>query len=113
MIEEYAFGKIKINGKDYTKDIELRWNGEVLNWWRLTGHRFQLPDIERAINQEPELIIMDTGESGMATVDNEVKEVLNQKDIKFIMEKTDIAVKVFNQALQEKKKAIGLFNLTC
>ena len=50
MIENYTFGKIKIGDKEYDHDVEVRFSGEVLKWWRETNHLFQLSDAQRAID---------------------------------------------------------------
>jgi hypothetical protein len=49
MIEEYKFGSITIDGKIYEYDVEVRWTGEVLKWWRGESHVVDLEDVKRAI----------------------------------------------------------------
>ncbi|GAH97601.1 unnamed protein product, partial [marine sediment metagenome] len=53
-IEEYKFGSITINGKTYEYDVEVRWTGEVLKWWRGESHVVDVEDVKRAIEQNPE-----------------------------------------------------------
>ena len=111
MIEEYKFGSITINGKTYEYDVEVRWTGEVLKWWRVESHTIAFEDVKRAIEQEPKLIIIGTGESSLAEVTAEAKTEIVSKGIGLIIDKTEEAVKVFNA--QSQKKVIGLFHLTC
>lgn len=119
MIEKYSFGLIKINGKEYNFDVEVRWNGEVLKWWRKEGHKIDIEDVKRAIEQNPEIIILGTGAYGMCEVTQECKDFIEEKGIKLIIDNTEEAVKSFNIILEklkkeiEKTKAIGLFHLTC
>ncbi|RLG10689.1 hypothetical protein DRN73_07185 [Candidatus Pacearchaeota archaeon] len=119
MIEEYHFGSITVNGKTYDQDIEVRWNGEVLPWWRKESHIFNLGDIQRALNQNPEIIIFGTGAYGVAKITEEAEKEIKLRGIKLIIDKTDEAVKTFNIIKQkskeegEEKKVIGLFHLTC
>lgn len=120
MIEEYKFGFIKIDGKEYDFDVEVRWTGEVLRWQRKESHIFDLEDIQRAIEQNPEVIVFGTGEMGVARLTEKARKFLEEKGIEVIVDKTGEAVKTFNIILNEsieeegrQKRAIGLFHLTC
>ena len=74
MIEEYRFGHIKILGKEYTHDVEVRWAGEVLPWWRKESHVIDLRDIERALAQKPKTIVIGTGVAGIAKITEKARE---------------------------------------
>lgn len=120
MIEEYHFGSITINGKIYNHDVEVRWTGETLKWWRGESHVIDVVDVKRAVEQNPDTIIIGTGEAGIAEVTEEVQKFISEKGIKLIIDKTEEAVKTFNIILEESKrekgkqeKVIGLFHLTC
>jgi hypothetical protein len=120
VIEEYHFGSITIDGKTYNHDVEVRWTGEVLKWWRGESHLIHFEDVKRAIGQNPETIVIGTGESGMAEVTEAAKKEIESKGIKLIIDRTEEAVKTFNIILEESKeeegkqnKVIGLFHLTC
>jgi len=124
MIEEYRFGFIAIDGKNYNHDVEVRsFEGrvsEVLAWQRKESHIIDADDIKRAVEQNPDTIIIGTGESGMAEVTERAKETTESKGIKLIIDITEQAVKTFNiiskDSLEEEgeqNKAIGLFHLTC
>jgi len=120
MIEEYRFGEITIDGKTYHHDVEVRWTGEVLEWWRKASHIIDVEDIKRALERNPEVIVIGTGESGMAKVTQEAQKEIERKGIKLIIDITEEAVKTFNIINQEsnkeegkKTKIIGLFHLTC
>jgi len=120
MIEEYRFGTITINGKTYTRDVEVRWTGEVLDWWRKESHLFDLEDIKRALAQNPEVIVFGIGAYGMARVSEEAKTEIKNRGIQLIIDKTEEAIKTFNVIKEESEKeegkcakVIGLFHLTC
>lgn len=118
MIEEYHFGAITINGKTYTHDVEIRWRGEVLPWWRKESHVIDVEDVKRAVEQSPETIIIGTGDSGVARVTEEAQKFITEKGVKLIIDKTEEATKSFNIIKKESKegkqnKVIGLFHLTC
>jgi len=136
MIEEYKFGSITINGKTYNYDVEVRWTpkdpaptlgagstgqaGEVLPWWRKESHVIDAEDAKRAIEQNPDTIVIGTGESGMARVAEKAKEEIKSKGIELIIDLTEQATKTFNIINEEseeeegkQRKVIGLFHLTC
>ena len=117
MIDEYHFGKIVIRGKTYTHDVEVRWTGEVLKWWRKESHTIDVEDIERPVEENPEVIVIGTGESGMARVTERAKNFLKKKGIGIIIDKTEEAIKTFNVICEEseeeegrQKRIIGLFH---
>ena len=120
MIEEYKFGSITIDGKNYTEDVEVRWTGEVLEWWRKESHVFDVDDVKRAAEQNPDTIILGTGASGLAKVTEQAKRFIEERGIKLIVDRTEEATKTFNiineeseEEEGEKNKVIGLFHLTC
>ncbi|MDI6883102.1 MAG: MTH938/NDUFAF3 family protein [Patescibacteria group bacterium] len=119
-IEKYYFGSITIDGKTYTHDVEVRWSGEVLDWWRKESHLVDVEDVERALAYDPEVIIIGTGQSGVAKATERAEKEIEKRRIKLIIEITGEAIKTFNliQKESEKKggkktKLIGLFHLTC
>ena len=120
MIEEYKFGSITINGKTYTEDVEINWTDDVLDWGRKESHVIGVQDIKRALEQDPETIVIGTGETGTAKVSQEAQEEIQSKGIKLIIDRTEQAAKTFNVINDEseeeegvQEKVIGLFHLTC
>lgn len=120
MIKEYRFGSITIDNKSYNYDVEVRWDGEVLKWWRGESHIIDVEDIKRAVEQSPDTIIIGTGESGLAKVTEAVQKFVAEKEIKLVVDVTREAVRTFNvihQTLTKEQgkqgKVIGLFHLTC
>jgi len=113
MIDHYQFGSITINGQKYDFDVEVRLNKEVLRWQREESHIFNLKDVERAMRENPEIIVFGTGAYGLARLSKEVQDFLKNKGVEIIIGKTAEAVESFNNLIKEKKKAIGLFHLTC
>ncbi len=111
MIEKYQFGSIDIDGKTYNFDVEVWWTGEVLKWWRNQGHYVGIEDVKRAIEKEPEIIVIGTGKFGVLKVGKETKNFIKEKGIELIIDITDKAIKAFNE--NKHKKVIGLFHLTC
>jgi len=120
MIGEYHFGLITINEKVYNHDVEVRWTGEVLDWRRNESHLIDIGDVKRALEENPDTIVIGTGEAGIAKVTQDCQKFIQQKGIKLIVDKTEEAIKTFNIITEESKeeegeqeKVIGLFHLTC
>lgn len=120
MIEEYKFGSITIDSKIYNHDVEVRWTGEVLDWWRLEGHSVAIDDIERALEENPEVIVIGTGAEGRMQVPQDIQEAIRARGIELIIDRTEEATKTFNIINEEseeeegrQKRVIGLFHLTC
>lgn len=112
MIEDYQFGSIKIDGQTFDHDIQITPLG-ILKWWRDEGHRVGLEDLEEALKQNPEIIVIGTGASGMMEVPSPIKKYLEEKNIEVINKKTGQAVKDYNQLAKKGQKVIALFHLTC
>lgn len=120
MIEEYHFGSITIDEKTYNHDVEVGWTDEVLAWQRKESHIIDVADVKRAIEQNPEVIVIGTGEQGVAEVTEEAKKTILSRGIKLIIDRTEQAAKTFNIRKEEseeeegeQERVIGLFHLTC
>ncbi len=120
MIEEYKIGLIRIDGKTYNDDVEVRWTDEVLEWSRKESHVIDVEDVQRAIGESPETIVIGTGELGIAQVTESAQEAIQSKGIKLVIDRTEQATKTFNiineDSMEEEgrqEKVIGLFHLTC
>lgn len=113
-IEDYKFGTIKIGGKKYPEDVEVRSTGEVLSWWRKEGHLFQKSDLERAVGENPSVVVLGTGAKRAARVSEEAISFLKEKGIPFVIDETGEAVRAFNKLVEkEEGLVVGLFHLTC
>jgi len=91
-----------------------------LPWWRKESHVIDVEDVKRAVEQNPETIIIGTGESGVARVTEEAQKFIKERGIRLIIDLTEPATKTFNIRKEESKekerrqeKVIGLFHLTC
>jgi len=125
MIEEYQFGEIVINGKKYTRDVEVRakkkdssqkYEFEIFDWWRKEGHIVDIEDIKQCLEINPQIIVIGTGAYGVAKITKELREFLAEKEIKLISDRTEEAVKTFNILLERQEEIdaiVGFFHLTC
>ncbi len=112
MIDSYSFGRIRINGEEYTSDVIIYPGRIQSNWWRKEGHKLQIEDMEEVLKHPPELLIVGTGAYGAMSVPEETRKHIESKGIQLVVEKTDEACKTYND-LRDKEKAVATFHLTC
>ena len=120
MIEDYQFSSITIDGEMYNHDVQIFWTGQVFDWWRKESHIIDVEDIIDTVEQNPESIVIGTGQSGMAEVTEAAKKFITARGIKLFVDHTEQAVKTFNIRQEDSQeengkpeKVIGLFHLTC
>ncbi|MBU7022876.1 MAG: hypothetical protein HXS40_01820 [Theionarchaea archaeon] len=109
MIEHYSFGRIVIDGKEYTSDV-LIVGGKVHSWWRKQGHRVAPEDLDVVVNASPETLVVGMGAYGAMKVPDKTEDYLRNKGIELIAEKTGDAVNTFDKLTGKKAAA---FHLTC
>jgi len=112
MIESYSFGKIAINGKNYTSDVIIFPDHVQDGWWRKEGHMLRIEDLKNVLQAKPEVLVVGTGYFGSMKVPNEVREYLASMKIQLIVENTREAYKMYNR-LVSTKRTIAAFHLTC
>ena len=112
-ITDYRFGHLSTDREAFSRDVVLGPEGVYANWWRMEGHKLQWEDIREFVEKErPEIVVVGQGKFGMMSVSREVKKELAARGIGLIAERTDKAVKKFNE-LQDKRRVLGAFHLTC
>lgn len=112
MIESYAFGRMEIRGQTYTSDLILFPDKVKESWWRETGHKLSLKDIEDVFQEALDVLVVGTGFHGLMKVDEGVKKHARSKGITLVVEKTTQAVQSYNNTASQQK-TIGAFHLTC
>lgn len=120
MIEEYKYGLIIIDGKNYNNDVIVDWSGGVSEWKKPDSHLIEPGDVIAALGMNPEVVVIGTGENGIAEITQAAQDSILGKGIKLIIDKTQEAVRTFNilkeDSLEEEgkqTKVVGFFHLTC
>ncbi|MCD6367818.1 MAG: hypothetical protein J7L45_01905 [Candidatus Aenigmarchaeota archaeon] len=108
-ITKFKFGEIWINGKKYQNDLILT-NDTIES--KESSHTVKRDDVEKLLIFDPDVIIIGTGNSGMVKVEDDVVSLLSNENIELKVEKTPEAVKLFNDAVKNKKVA-AIFHVTC
>jgi len=112
IIDSYQFGLIVINGKKYTSDVIIFPDKVKDDWWRKAAHELCCEDIAEVLTENPEVLVVGTGVSGLMKVLPEVLPVVEVQGIELIVEATDKACHTYNQ-LCHSRRAVAALHLTC
>ncbi|HUU16754.1 MAG TPA: Mth938-like domain-containing protein [Sedimentisphaerales bacterium] len=112
-IDSYQFGKIVIDGVDYSSDCLILGDNVQSNWQRKRGHLLSEDDLEPVVKAKPTLLIVGCGISGMMKVPNGTRHFLLEEDIQLEALDTARAVERFNELSQTNIKIAAALHLTC
>ena len=112
IIDSYRFGQVVVSGKKYTSDVIIFPDRVRGNWWRKTGHQLCLKDIAEVMTENPEVLVVGTGASGLVEVLPEVEGGVETQGIKLIFEPTDKARHTYNH-ICHSQKVVAALHLTC
>lgn len=113
MIDEYEFGRIKIDGKEYTSDVRIFKDGSVKDWWRIQGHSIAVKDIEELVKDKPKVIVFGTGAGGVMEIPEKIRKYIIQQGIELFFDTTDNAVNKYNELKKKGAEVVAGFHLTC
>jgi hypothetical protein len=111
-IDSYHFGQIVINGQKYTSDVIIFPDRVQGDWWREESHKLALKDITEIMNENPEILLVGTGASGMMRVLPEVEQTAKARNIQLIVQPTGEAWEIYNQ-LSRTQTVVAALHLTC
>lgn len=81
-ISNYSFGRITIDGHEYTSDVLIFPDGRIDDsWWRDKGHILKMEDITDLVEAGPELIVAGAGASGRMQPAPDLADRLKEKGI--------------------------------
>jgi len=119
---EVKFGEININGTRYFDDIIIRSNLAVekrpkersSSLRSKYGHTpLTWDEIKEVIEEDkPEFLVIGTGFLGAMPILG-VTEQAETMGVKVLVEKTGVAVDEFIKLINERRKVVGVFHLTC
>ena len=112
IIDSYRFGQLVVSGEKYTSDVIIFPDRVRDNWGRRTGHQLCLKDIAEIITENPAVLVVGTGASGLMRVLPEVQRGVETQGIKLIVEATDKACNTYNH-ICHSRRAIAALHLTC
>jgi len=112
MIDSYEFGHIVINGKHYHSDVIIYPDRVDDHWWRKEGHLLLPEDLKEVVKENPEILVIGTGNSGLMKVPSATLNWIKSKKIEVRIEPTQTACHTYNQ-LCSSHKVIAALHLTC
>lgn len=111
-IESYGFGRITIDGKEYTSDVIIYPDRVDSSWWRKEGHKLQLVDIQAVLDANPDALVVGTGYYECMKVMPEVEAELQARSIELHVAPTQRACDIYNE-LKGQKRVVAALHLTC
>ena len=112
-IDSYQFGKIVIDGVDYSSDCIILGEAVQSNWWRKQGHSLSAEDLKTVIAAKPSVLVVGCGASGLMKVPEQTRQVLQENDIQLEALDTYKAVQRFNELSQSGMNVAAALHLTC
>jgi len=113
VIDSYDFGQIVINGRRYTSDVIVFQDRVKADWWRKEGHKLCVEDIEEALKEKLDVLVVGTGYSGLVKVLSETEKYVRSMGVELIVQRTGEAYKTFNRLVQSGKRVAAALHLTC
>ncbi len=112
-IEEYEFGRVKIDGVTYRRDLIVCADGVREDWRRLAGHGLAPEDLALVLDEVgPTIVIIGSGSSGALTVSESTRSWIANRKVELIVLPTKNACEQYNQMASAGKVVAGL-HLTC
>ena len=112
MIESYEFGRVTVDGKEYTGDIIVFPGWVNAGWWRREGHDLNIEDIESLLREKPDIIVVGTGINGMLRVPDRTRDYIASRGINLVVERTAKACELYNE-LSRNSKTVAALHVTC
>ncbi len=112
-IEEYAFGRIRIDGGTYTRDLILLPDRVVEGWWRRQGHLLQLEDLSSVLEAAWDALVIGTGAHGAMRVSPEVERYFARVGLPWEKHPTARACERYNALAAEGRRVAAALHLTC
>jgi hypothetical protein len=111
VIDDYAFGRIVIDGHEHSRDVILLPNRVVGDWWRKDGHALVIEDLAEIIDDLPPILVVGSGAFGRMQPDPSTLEELERRGINVEVHSTGDAVDRYRE-LDPRATAAAL-HLTC
>ena len=111
-IEAYRFGSITVDGKTYTRDVIIRPEGVLADWWRKAGHSLCPEDLKGALDPKPDVLVIGCGASGVLGVPEDTRRWITEQGIELVELATRAACDRYNDLSRERRVVAGL-HLTC
>lgn len=114
-IDDYAFGRVTIDGTTYHSDLLILPDGVRPDWWRNEGHELAVADLWELTQAKrlPRILVVGTGAYGRMKVLPETKEWLKRQGIELREAPTAEACRQFNVLAGQSEDVAAALHLTC
>jgi len=113
-INSYGFGRIRIDGVDYSKDLILLRDVVLSPWWRAAGgHVYAAEDLGELLAAAPEVVVLGTGFFGRVKVSRETISAFADAGSELVVETTANAVAEYNRVAADGRDVAAALHLTC
>lgn len=112
-IDSYQFGKIVIDGVDYSSDVIILGDTVQSDWWRKQGHSLSAEDLNTILKAKPSVLVVGCGASGLMEVPDKTRQVLKEHDIQLEAHDSYKAVQKFNELSEAGVNVAAALHLTC
>jgi hypothetical protein len=109
-INSSKFGFITIDGVTYNHDVYIYPSGKVEE--REYGHSFTKDQIEHVLKENPEIVFIGKGTSGLANLNSDARPLLKNRGIEIIEANTPNIRNKFND-LAKTKRVTAIIHVTC
>jgi hypothetical protein len=113
-VDDYAFGRITVDGRAYAKDVLLLPGGRVHSpWWRREGHNLVPEDLTKVLADPPATLVIGTGYHGNMAVPEQTLRTLREHGVEPWVGRTGEAVAELNRLQERASRVAGALHLTC
>lgn len=109
-INSSSYGFITIDGKTYHHDVYVLPSGRVEE--REYGHTFTKGQVEHVLKENPDVVVIGKGTSGMASLSSDARARLEEKGVEIVEADTPDIRDKFNE-LAKTKKVAAIIHVTC
>ncbi len=109
IINSTSFGSITIENKTYNHDVWIFTDKTIQR--RDRNHKFTLEEFNLLTKDNPEILLIGTGQYGIVNINKEVIKAAKERNIELVYDKTPVAIKKFNKLTD--KKIAAAFHTTC
>ncbi len=111
-IESYRFGSVTIDGQTYARDVIVRPEGVLADWWRRDGHSLRPEDLTDALEPRPNVLVIGCGASGVLRIPDETRRWITGQGIELVALPTGAACDEYGRLSGDRRVVAGL-HLTC
>ncbi|MEM7821353.1 MAG: MTH938/NDUFAF3 family protein [Candidatus Aenigmatarchaeota archaeon] len=113
MIDSSEFGFIVVDRKKYNHDVIVTYKGKVKRCELEKRHLFSEKEFLMLLNENPEVIVIGTGQYGECKVSEKILKMVEERGIKIIIKETKEAIIEFNELMEAGKKPVAYIHVTC